>query len=67
MVIGIPVLLIIGGIYFLPTIISAIRGHHNQVPILIVNIFFGWTLLGWIVALIWATTAVRNFDEGRGL
>jgi hypothetical protein len=30
------------------------RRHRNLLPIILVNIFLGWTFVGWIVALIWA-------------
>jgi hypothetical protein len=29
----------------------------NFVPILLVNIFFGWAFIGWVVALIWACSS----------
>lgn len=41
-------------IYFLPTMIALGRSHHNGVPIVLVNIFLGWTVLGWFWALIWS-------------
>lgn len=44
-------------VYFLPSIIAKARHHHNQTPIVLVNLFFGWTAIGWIVALIWAFTS----------
>jgi hypothetical protein len=51
-------LLFLGGpflaIHFLPTIIAAVRRVKNFGWILCVNLFLGWTLVGWIVALIWA-------------
>jgi len=43
-------------IYLLPWIIAAVRNHANLAPIALVNILLGWTLLGWIVALIWSAT-----------
>ena len=43
-------------IYFMPTIAAANRKHHNTGPIAVVNIFLGWTLIGWVVALAWAFT-----------
>jgi RsiW-degrading membrane proteinase PrsW (M82 family) len=42
-------------VYFLPAIIAKTRKHKNTIPIELVNIFFGWTLLGWVIALIWST------------
>lgn len=43
-------------VYFLPTFIAVRRQHRNAVPILLVNLFLGWSFLGWLVALIWSTT-----------
>ena len=40
--------------YFLPTIIAAVRSKRDVVSIAVLNIFLGWTLIGWIVALVWA-------------
>jgi len=47
-------------IYFVPTIIAATRKHQNSVQIFLLNIFLGWTFLGWVAALIWSTTKVDN-------
>ncbi|MGD0155895.1 MAG: superinfection immunity protein [Terracidiphilus sp.] len=47
--------LIFGGVlYFLPAIIAALRHTHNATGILILNIFLGWTVVGWFIALIMA-------------
>jgi len=43
-------------LYFTPTIVAAIRHKRNLVAILVLNLFLGWTFIGWIVALIWALT-----------
>ena len=42
------------GLYFLPTVLAFHRGKRNSVPILLINFFFGWTLLGWVATLAWA-------------
>ncbi|MET4207723.1 superinfection immunity protein [Bradyrhizobium sp. LA2.1] len=47
-------------IYFLPTIVAIVRHHHQTGAILLTNLLLGWTLLGWIAALIWSATAVRK-------
>lgn len=41
-------------LYMLPTIEAKLRGHTNIASIALVNLFLGWTLLGWVVALVWA-------------
>jgi hypothetical protein len=51
--IGAPIVI---GMYFLPTIIALRGKHHNTNAVALVNVFFGWTVLGWIVALVWAVT-----------
>lgn len=44
----------LAAVYLIPTIIAGFRRHRNGVAILVVNFFLGWTLLGWILALVWA-------------
>lgn len=44
-------------LYFLPTIIA--RDKLDVMGIFLVNLFFGWTVIGWFVALIWACSAGR--------
>ncbi|HEV2117065.1 MAG TPA: superinfection immunity protein [Terriglobales bacterium] len=43
-------------IYFLPTIVALVRHKRNTLSILLLNLFLGWTLVGWIIALVWAST-----------
>jgi hypothetical protein len=52
--------------YFLPMIIAILRDHHQIGPIIIVNIFLGWTYVGWVVALAMSVSAVnRRVAAGR--
>lgn len=41
-------------VYLLPTIIAYRKQKGNRAAILALNIFLGWTFLGWLIALIWA-------------
>jgi hypothetical protein len=41
-------------LYFIPTVIAGIRHHHRTTTIFLLNLFLGWTLIGWIGALFWA-------------
>ncbi len=43
-------------IYFLPTVIANDRRHNNTMAIAVLNFFLGWTLLGWVISLVWANT-----------
>lgn len=45
---------------FLPTLIALIRGHDNSFAIFLTNLLLGWTVIGWLVALIWSFTAIRR-------
>ena len=40
--------------YFLPTIVADKRNVPHSGFILFCNIFFGWTLIGWLGVFIWA-------------
>ncbi|MCK6462443.1 MAG: superinfection immunity protein [Candidatus Pacebacteria bacterium] len=49
------VLLSIGTLgYLLPTTIAIIRRRTNTMAIFVLNLFLGWTLIGWVVALVWS-------------
>lgn len=50
------VLLLLTAIYFAPGIVATVRHHKNTAPIIVVNVFLGWTLIGWVIALAWAFT-----------
>jgi hypothetical protein len=41
-------------IYFLPTILAFARNKRDTAAILLLNLFLGWTMIGWVVALVWA-------------
>ena len=46
-------------LYFLPSVIAARRHHHNAGAIVVLNLFLGWTFLGWVLALVWSVSAKR--------
>jgi hypothetical protein len=43
--------------YFLPWAIAATRGRSNQAAIGLIDLLLGWTLIGWIAALVMACQA----------
>lgn len=51
--------------YFVPAMIAAGRHHRNSNAILAANLLFGWTMLGWAVALIWALTGSHPDDAAK--
>ncbi len=46
--------LLLLALYFLPTLIG--RNKSNVGAIFVLNLLLGWTVIGWIVALVWACT-----------
>jgi Superinfection immunity protein len=59
--IGIPELIIVGilgipatAVYFVPTIVAYAGRKRSRVGILLLNLFAGWTGIGWVGAMIWA-------------
>jgi hypothetical protein len=47
--------LVLVALYFLPSIL----GHHKRdaAGIFLLNFFLGWTVIGWIAAMVWALAA----------
>jgi len=41
-------------IYLLPTVVG--WNKKNIGAIFLLNLFLGWTFIGWVVALVWAAT-----------
>ncbi len=46
--------------YLLPSIAAFWRHRPNSLAILVLNVFLGWTFIGWVVALIWAVSTPRE-------
>jgi len=51
---------IVLALYLLPAVIGYMRGHHDRLAILFLNVLLGWTGLFWVISLIWSGTAVRS-------
>lgn len=47
------------GLYFLPGLIAYLRSHDNAVAIMALNLLLGWTLIGWVAALVWSLLAKK--------
>ena len=64
--------------YFLPAIIACERRAQKSGMIFLINLALGWTVLGWIAAVIWAATdrvtepaaapsrVIQQRDDGDG-
>lgn len=54
------------GIYFLPSLIAAARHTHNATGVFLLNLFLGWTGIGWIIALIIAVCSSPYYYHPYG-
>lgn len=59
------VIVIIIVIYFIPSLVGLDKKHTSGIFIL--NLFLGWTLLGWVVALIWAVSDSAQTKENSNI
>jgi ABC-type transport system involved in cytochrome c biogenesis permease component len=53
---GVVILIVCAPLYLLPWLVALWRSHHQTMAIFALNLLLGWTVLGWIAALIWALT-----------
>lgn len=49
-------------LYFLPTMLAWAGGKRRKVKVTLVNLFTGWTVIGWIAAMlmVWAYEAPED-------
>jgi hypothetical protein len=57
-------LLPFGAIHFLPTIVALLRNSRHTLAIFFVNLLLGWTIVGWVVAMVWAATSEPKWRYG---
>ncbi len=50
-------ILFLFAMYWLPALIAIVRQTPSALGIAMLNFFLGWTVIGWILALIWALAA----------
>jgi hypothetical protein len=51
--------MVVAIIYTLPSLVAFHRKHHNSTAIVVTNLLLGWTFIGWVAALVWASTAAK--------
>jgi rubrerythrin len=64
---GVPELILLLALllaYPIPTIIAFVRSHPQRFAILLLNLFAGWTVFGWIATLVWAATDASGGSRG---
>ena len=50
--------ILLAGLYFTPLIVALIRKVPNTGSVAVINIFLGWSIIGWIVSLAMAARSV---------
>lgn len=61
-----PMILVLVVISLIPAMVAYARGSLHVLPILILCLFLGWTILGWVGALIWAIMSPVRPMKKRG-
>jgi hypothetical protein len=61
---GLLFIVVVPLVYLLPTIFAFSRRHRNRWIILAINLAFGATVIGWVLALVWALNKVDDPVKG---
>ena len=43
-------------LYFAPSIVAVLRKKTNLAAIIVLNTLLGWSLIGWVISMIWAVS-----------
>jgi len=55
---GLSIFVALTVLYFIPSAVG--MNKRNAKAIFVLNLFLGWTLIGWVIALVWACTGDRD-------
>jgi len=47
-------------VYFTPSIIAVMSHRKNTGAVIIINVFLGWTLIGWVIAFAMAVSGDKE-------
>ena len=53
-------------LFFLPVFIAIARRHPGVLWIVLLDVFLGWTLLGWLGALVWSLAPIAPALSATG-
>ncbi|SNQ51090.1 Superinfection immunity protein (fragment) [Frankia canadensis] len=53
---GLLFLVVLVALYFVPSVIAMVR-QRQSASVIVINVFLGWTLIGWVVALALAVSS----------
>jgi hypothetical protein len=49
--------------YFYPTVEAKLRGSTDTLAIGLLNLFFGWTVVVWVICLVWSVRIAENKSD----
>lgn len=54
-------------LYFIPALVASKKKRQDAMAIFVLNLFLGWTFIGWVVALVWAakTDGVKVIEANQ--
>ena len=61
------VLLLVLTAYFLPSLVAMWRNVSSIGSVVVINLFLGWTFVGWVVALAMAARSAPTRDPARSV
>ena len=53
--------------YFMPTIVALVRDKRGAGGVALVNFFLGWTVIGWLLAFVWASSGKTRSENRRAM
>ncbi len=55
-------LMVLAGVvpYLVPTVVAAYRDLPDKHAIFFLNLLLGWTVIGWLAALVWACSSTST-------
>ena len=63
LLLAVPLLALVA-LYLAPALVARYRGHRQMLAITVLTVVGGWSLIGWVVALVWACTGDIDPDKG---
>jgi hypothetical protein len=60
---GVIAVIVLFSCYFMPAIIALLRDKCGAGGIALVNFFLGWTVIGWLLALVWASSGKTRSEK----
>jgi len=49
--------------YLMPTLVALVRDKRGAGSVALVNFFLGWTVIGWLLAFVWASSGKTRSEQ----